>query len=214
MKTKLLLQSLFAFLPLWAQAQGTFIFDQQSSDESNWATGGNTIQTSQPTGQSFTPSFASVGFVRLQLFDLNRNNGVGATVYVNLRSDSINGPIISSTQPVTMPDSFGLPLNTGFMDFLFATPAALQPGNTYYFQPVVQSGDSWAVAGGSFNYPGGDEYLNGSPFPSDYWFREGIIVPEPSAAALMLFGGAFWLTKRGRFPKSKGSNHNFYTRQG
>jgi hypothetical protein len=181
---------IFALLPLVANAQGTFVFDQQSSDESNPATGGNTIQTSQPTGQSFVPSFAAVGFVRLQLFDINRNNGIGATIYVNIRSDSINGAIIGSTEPVTMPDNFGLPLSTGFIDFLFATPVPVQAGNTYFFQPIVQSGDSWAVAGGLFNYAAGDEYLNGTAFPSDYWFREGVIVPEPSSVALLLLGGA------------------------
>src|SRR5882762_9571744 len=92
--TKLLIA--FAFIPTLGNAQGTMIFDQQSSDESNGGVGLNVIQNAQPTGQSFTPSLDGVGFVRLHFFDMVRNNGTGAVVYVNLRSDSITGPIIDS----------------------------------------------------------------------------------------------------------------------
>src|SRR6266403_1893617 len=91
------LQQIFAFVPLIAKAQGTFVFYQQSSDESNGGSSANVSQTAQPTGQSFTPSLNGIGFVRLNLFDENRNNGLGATIYVNLRSNSITGPIIDST---------------------------------------------------------------------------------------------------------------------
>jgi hypothetical protein len=182
--------SLAVSSPFLVSAQGTMVFDQQSSDETNAGSSGNIIQNVQPTGQSFTPSLDGVGFVRLQFFDFNGNNGVGATVYVNLRSDSITGPIVDSTAPVALPDNFGLPLNSGFVTFFFPTEVPLQPGTKYYFQPVVQSGDQWVVAGGSFNYPGGDLYANGTAFSSDYWFREGIVVPEPSSCVLLLCGAA------------------------
>jgi hypothetical protein len=174
-------------LPLVASAQGTFVFDQQSSDESNGGSSANIIQDAQPTGQSFTPSLNGIRFVRLNLFDETRNNGIGATIYVNLRSDSITGPIVDSTGPVTLPDNFGLPLNTGFVTFLFPAEVPLQPGTKYFLQPVVQAGDLWGMFGASFGYPGGDLYANGIAFSSDYWFREGVIVPEPSAPLLVLF---------------------------
>jgi hypothetical protein len=181
--------ALAAVLPLLASAQGTMVFDQQSSDESNGGSSGNIIQNAQPTGQSFTPSLSGADFVRLNLWDENRSNGTGAIVYVNLRSDSITGPIIDSTAPVTLPDNFGLPLNTGYATFLFGSRVSLQPGVTYFLQPVVQSGDSWGIFGGIFNYPGGAEYAFGNPSSSaDYWFQEGIIVPEPSGFILFLFG--------------------------
>jgi hypothetical protein len=200
MKMKLLFKffTLSLLAPLLVSAQGTMVFDQQSSDESNGATAGNIIQDWQPTGQSFTPSLAGVRFVELQLFDAVRNNGVGATIYVNLRSGSLTGAIVDSTAPVALPDNFGLPLTSGFVTFLFANTVPIQPGDTYFLEPVVQSGDSWAVAGGSFNYPGGDEYLRGTAFPSDYWFREGVIVPEPSAIGLALVGAGVLLVRKSR----------------
>jgi len=179
---------ILAIVPLTTFAQGTFVFDEQSSDESNGGSSLNVIQTAHPTGQSFTPSLNGIGFVRLNLFDENRNNSQGATIFVNLRSDSITGSIISSTAPVTLPDNFGFPLNTGYATFFLPTDVPLQPGTKYFLQPVVQSGDLWGMFGGSFGYPGGDLYANGIPGSSDYWFREGVIVPEPSAVVLLVTG--------------------------
>jgi hypothetical protein len=135
-------------LPLLADAQGTFIFDQQSSDESNGGVGGVFIQTREPMGQSFTPSLAAIGFVRFNLYDQVRNNGTGAVVYVNLRSDSITGPIVDSTAPVSLPDNFG----PGFVNFFFPTNLPIQAGDQYYFQLVVQSGNLWTAIADSFNY--------------------------------------------------------------
>jgi len=201
MKAELVQKLLFTtaiFLPLLATAQGTFIYDQQSSDESNGGSVGNIIQNAQPTGQSFTPSLDGVGFVRLQLFDQNRSNSLGATVYVNLRSDSITGPIIGTSDPITMPDNFGIPLSSGFVTFFFPATVSIQPGTTYFFQPVVQSGDSWAILAGVFNYGGGAEYAFGSASSSaDYWFREGVVVPEPSIFSLGMLGTVgLWLGSR------------------
>ena len=121
---------------------------------------------------------------------------MGATIYVNLRSGSLTGQIVDSTAPVALPDNFGLPLNGGFVTFFFTNTVPVQPGTVYFFEPIVQSGDRWAVAGGSFNYPGGDEYLRGTPGPADYWFREGVIVPEPSPCVLLLCGAALWIRFR------------------
>jgi hypothetical protein len=178
-----------AFFPLLASAQGTMILDQQSSDEANGGNNLNIIQYAQPTGQSFTPSLNGIGFVRFNLFDQNRNNGMGAVVYVNLRSDAIDGPIMDSTAPVAIPDNFGLPLNTGYVTFLFANTVPLQPGVTYFLQPVVQSGDLVGIFAGAFNYPGGAEYAGGNrSATADYWFQQGIVVPEPSSFILFLFG--------------------------
>jgi len=201
MKTKILSHLIIAlaFLPTLGNAQGTMIFDQQSSDESNGGSSGNIIQNVQPTGQSFTPSLSGIGFVRLNLFDQTRNHGTGAVVYVNLRSDSITGPIVDSTAPVALPDNFGLPLNTGFVTFFFSTEVPLQPGVKYYLQPVVQSGDLWGIFGGAFDYAGGELYAQGqSTTLSDYWFREGIIVPEPSMVALLLAGAGIVVYARGK----------------
>src|SRR6266404_1497869 len=97
-----------SYAALAACGQGTFVYDQQSADESTGGGGVSVIQSNQPLGQSFTPSLSSVGFIRLFLIDGVRNNGLGATVYVNLREDSITGPVLGLSGPVFMPDNFGI----------------------------------------------------------------------------------------------------------
>jgi hypothetical protein len=104
-----------------------------------------------------------------------------------------------------MPDSYA-----GFENFFFSTPVTVTPGVTYYFQPVVESGDSWGIVSVfAFLFPGGTGYYDGQANPYyDLWFREGIVVPEPSSFALLLFGGGaaalvrFGKTKRGSGSKS------------
>jgi len=181
-------------------AQGSFVYDQQSSDENSPGEVVAGIQASQPIGQSFTPAFSSVGFIRLQLSDLNPGNGLGAAVYLNLRTDSINGPIIGSTDPVFLPDGFLGPNLTGFTNVFFNTPASVVPNTTYYFQPVVQSGDVIIIGRyiPASDYTGGTEFLQGLPGSDDLWFREGIFVPEPAALSLLFVGAsmAVWRHRR------------------
>jgi hypothetical protein len=179
------LQTLLLCLPICAHAQGTFSYDQQSADEANLIEGGVAIQSNQPVGQSFTPTFSSVGFIRLWLYDGAFPNGAPGTMYLNLRSDSINGTILGSTGLVALPAN-----STGFTDFLFGSPVSVQPGSTYYFQPVLQDSLSRGLNQANYAYSGGTLLLNGVPDPQghDLWFREGIIVPEPSNIALALSG--------------------------
>jgi hypothetical protein len=184
-----LIISLFS---ICVHSQGAFVYDQQSSDESN-ISGLISIQPFQPMGQSFTPTLPSVEFVRLALQDINFGNALGATLYVNLRSGSITGAVLAASSPVFMPDSF-----FGVTNFFFSPGASLTPGTTYYLQPVVQSGDVWGVAAyNGYNYTGGTEFLQGAPFGNnDLWFREGV-VPEPSSLSLVLLGvGAFVYRRR------------------
>jgi hypothetical protein len=181
----LTLQSLLMLSALAAHGQGTFIYDQQSATSQSFDYGAP-IQEQQPTGQSFTPTLSSVRFVQLEFGDSRPGNGVGATVYVNLRADSLTGTVLGSTDPVYMPDGF----RYGITNFFFATPVAVTPGTAYYFQPVVQSGDSlWDIINGPYNYPGGTLFANGVPNPNgfDAWFREGVI-PEPPSGLLVLAG--------------------------
>ena len=175
-----------------ARGQGTLIFDQQSSTNSEQAAGGAIIQQiATPYGQSFTPSLSAIQFIQLAFFDFNDGNGSGATVFVNLRSGAVNGAILAQTASVFMPDGFGRTgLNAAVTNFFFSEAIAVTPGDTYYFQPVVQSGDSWGLSAGEYMYPGGNTFAGGNPLPgSDYWFREGIFaVPEPSATWMFLVG--------------------------
>ena len=168
-----------------ALSQGTFMYDQQSStDESTPAFGsGVTIQTASPYGESFTPSLATIDFVRLKLNDSDPASGSGATLLIQLHSSSISGAIVASTTPVSLANGFA-----GTANFFFSAPVSV-PGTTYVFEPIVQSGEPWNVDAHELNYPGGTAIFQGSMLPgSDLWFREGIIIPEPTSASLILLG--------------------------
>ncbi|MDE3066742.1 MAG: hypothetical protein KGJ60_04235 [Verrucomicrobiota bacterium] len=198
------------FFALWfpaflAAGQGTFIYDQQSANESTffgvdfWH-----IELEQPMGQSFTPTSSSVGFISLVLED-PVSNGVGATVYLNLWAGSIGGTFLGSTAPVFIPDNFGtLPQYPGFTNFFFPTPVAVAPGTTYYFQPQLGSGsDNANVNYSTYSYSGGTMIRNGAPVPGwNLWFREGIyVVPEPAPSWLVLVSGVVLLYARHKHPK-------------
>jgi hypothetical protein len=176
-----------------AFGQGTFIYDQQSSTESDLGEEGFDIQFWQPLGQSFTPSLDRVGFIRMYLGRGSFNQG--AAIFLNLRTDSITGAVLASTSPVTLPVGF-----IGTVDFFFTNEVPLTPGITYYFQPKIQSGGPFSVSGDTFRYPGGNAFLQGiASRGDDLWFREGIIVPEPSVTALLVLGsGAFVYARRKR----------------
>ena len=98
---------------------------------------------------------------------------------VNLRSNAINGPIIGTTTPVSLADGF-----TGSVNYLFASAIAVVPNVTYFLQAVVQSGDNWGITALGDTYPAGVFYGGLTAFSgNDLWFREGIVVPEPTSAA-------------------------------
>ena len=73
-----------------AHGQGTLVADQQSGPNLG---NGLDIQTYSTIGQSFTLGLNSIGYVTLALADENSGNGLGAALYVNLLSGSINGTI-------------------------------------------------------------------------------------------------------------------------
>jgi hypothetical protein len=202
MKTPYLILCVASLTAFIANGQGTFIYDQQSATNQGGGLGAP-IQSQQPMGQSFTPTLSSVGFVKLEFYDKNPGNGLGATVYVNLWSGSIsNTTLLGSTGPIFMPDGFSFGSITNFS---FSTSISVTPGSTYYLQPFVQSGDnSWDVVGSSmFNYLGGTAIFNGSPdSSSDLWFREGVIdVPEPSSATMILLGSGLFHYARHKYKK-------------
>jgi hypothetical protein len=201
MKTKLAFAPAVVFFSVvWCiRGQGTFVYDQQSFASAIPPNIMHEIEANQPIGQSFTPTLSVVGFVQLELGDAIALNGVGASVYVNLRAGSITGTVLSSTDPVFMRDNF-----FGVTNFFFSTPAPVAPGTTYYLQPVVQSGDAWRVnTDFGNNYTRGTEYYQGAVLPNyDFWFREGTVVPEPSPAELLLVGsGVFFYVGRMRLKK-------------
>ena len=177
---------------LCARGQGTFFYDQQSSLNETpppYGSGGAMQAAIPPWGQSFTPTLSSIGFIRLMFDDGNVDDGLGATIYLNLRSGSTSGSIIGTTSSATMQNAFA-----GATTFAFPGAIPLAAGTTYYFEPVLQSGGTWNIQDGPYNYPGGSVFSGGSPVTaSDLWFREGIIVPEPSSPALLIIGGCTFL---------------------
>ena len=189
MKTLLPLSALLLASAGMAFGQGTFIYDQQSSP-SGYMQGASTFIQS---GQSFIPTFSSIQFIQLNFEDSNRSNGLGASVYLSLRSGSITGAVLATTAPVFLPDGFGYPNggntgnpNGGPTNFFFATPVIVTPGTTYYFDlNVISGGDAFLVDAYHYGYSNGQLFILGQPsIGNDMWFREGIIVPKPSKPVL------------------------------
>jgi hypothetical protein len=147
---------------------------------------GPTIQDLLPyTGQSFIPTLTAVNFIKLNFDDQNPNDGLGATLHLNLRSTSISGPILGTTASVSMTNGF-----TGVTTFLFPNTLSVTPGTTYYFDLDLESGGPWNVIVASYYYPFGNAYRQGISLPgSEYWFREGLyVIPEPSPIPLLVVG--------------------------
>jgi hypothetical protein len=178
------------------------MYDQQSASN-GLALSGYSINQGQPLGQGFTPTLSSVGFVELEF--VNSPTRTNATIYVNLWADSIGGTLLGSTAPVFFPANFVV----GPTNFFFAAPPSVTPGTQYYLQPVIQSGgnDSWTIQLDFYSYPD-PFYGHGVPLSNGQraWFREGILVPEPSSALLIL-AGACLLTGARRAQAKKCERH-------
>lgn len=205
MNTQILCLAILTSWTWTVDGQVIFLYDQQSVP-SDYDTGESSfpITANQPIGQSFTPALSSVGFVRLQMYDLSPSVEVGATVYINLWSGSLGGGgvLLGSTAPIFLPSGFGHGGTSPIVEetnFFFTVPIPVTPGRNYYLQPVVESGDDIAVSGNYFTYPGGSLFVQGAVQPNEsLWFREGIVVPEPSVLWLALFGSGVWFSLRNR----------------
>ena len=148
-----------------------------------------------PWGQSFTPSLDTVGFIAIPMDDYTGGFG-GATVWVDLLSGSISGPVIASSEPVNLTAGFN-----GTYYFIFSTPVPVTPGVQYFFVPQEAGGGTGVdILTDERNYPGAAFYANGIGNPRvDLLFREGTITPEPSSVVLlMLGGGALALFRRAK----------------
>jgi hypothetical protein len=165
-----------------AHGQGTLQFDQGVNPTN--APGGFVNIKPDPTGESFIPTFSSVGFVQFYLNDASPTQ-LGSTLLVDIWSGSLtNGVLLGQTAPVTVGNFLA-----GTTTFFFSSPVALTPGSTYYLQPIIQSGDSESIGLAPNNYANGMAFLSGAADPGgDLWFREGIVVPEPSSLYLAILG--------------------------
>jgi hypothetical protein len=209
MKLKLyLLQIAFLLAASLAWGQGTYVYDQQTTtgDVAPYYGAGRPIDFfdvfKSPWGQSFTPSLDTVGFIAIPMDDYTGGFG-SATVWVNLMSGSVTGPVIASSEPVYLTAGF-----SGTYYFIFSTPVPVTPGVQYFFVPQEAGGSTDAnIITGEYSYPGAAFYANGIADPRvDLLFREGtIITPEPSSVVLLLLGGgalALFRRVKGK-PKSR-----------
>ncbi len=175
-------------------AQGTMLVDQQSFD---LATG----STSTPVfgiGQSFTPSLTAIVYVQFGLAD-----NPGSSLFVNLRQNSMSGPIIGTSDTQLIPSNAHIPTT-----FFFSSSVTLTPGTQYFLEPVVVVNESQIAV--EISFPGTNPYPGGSALHGNIagnyslWFSEGIIVPEPSTWAISGLGLVVLLavsSKRKRVPK-------------
>src|SRR5262249_38318004 len=148
------------------------------------------IRLFSPIGQEFTPMFPFLDVVQLRTQDFGLpSNGIGASLFVNIRSDTITGAIIGTSQTLTLPDGFGAS-GSALTEFHFSSLVPLVPGNVFVIEIVVASGDDWGVGscGGlcGNTYPAGRQILLGVPQANnDLWFAEGTTVPEPTTIVLL-----------------------------
>jgi hypothetical protein len=206
-----LLAAMVIAASIQTHAQG-LVYDQQSASvpipTQTQGVDGLNIQEDQPLAQSFIPSLSAIGFAQLEFWDIPNNGNNGATVYVNLWTGSpdlrsgFNSTLLGSTAPVYMPNGFGAgsgPAGVGVTNFYFSTPITLTAGQTYYLQPIVQSGDDpWDIITIGNTYPNGQVFEDGGGFSTDFWFREGV-VPEPSTLALVGLSGLLVYALKRRF---------------
>jgi hypothetical protein len=209
MKTTILNLTVAIFIAASLQTHAqSFVYDQQSATSpaspiGNGNVDGIDIQPN-PLTQSFMPTLSAIGFVQFEFEDVPNNGNSGATVYVNLWTGSPNihsATLLGSTTPVYMPNGFVSDnlFVAGVTNFYFSTSIALTVGQTYYLQPVVLSGDNpWDIVTIGNTYPNGQLFANGLPGqPStDLWFREGVVVPEPTTLALFGLAGLLIVTRR------------------
>jgi len=88
------------------------------------------------------------------------------------------------------------PSGIGVTNFFFSTPVPVVPGTTYFLEVIVQSGDIWGLNTVPDLYSGGTMFYQGAAQPlQDLWFREGIIIPEPSTMALLITAGALFCAR-------------------
>jgi hypothetical protein len=129
----------------------------------------------------------AITFIRLNLNDHDPGDTFGAALYLNLRTNDMNGTILAASSAVSLTNGF-----TGPVSFFFSSDVPLTPNATYAYEIVLQAGSGpWNVSGAEYFYPGGTSFFNGVPNgASDQWFREGVIVPEPSSAGLILLAAA------------------------
>ncbi|MCK5133705.1 MAG: hypothetical protein KAR40_16320 [Candidatus Sabulitectum sp.] len=125
------------------------------------------IATFSPFGQEFTPSLNCLEIVELEVSNFMSDP---ARLTINIRSDSITGLLVGTSNTVTIQGYY-----TGKSTFLFF-PVELQPGSKYIIELIRTEGNAGIGGYSPAGYPSGCAVLWGVPYDEiDLWFREGVI---------------------------------------
>ncbi len=119
-----------------------------------------------PMGQEFTPSLPALDTVELLTSGL-----ATATLQINIRENTINGPIVGTSLPVDV----SIPSSTGntVTHFAFPSLVSLVPSKLYVIELLTLSGDMWIGLTGN-TYLGGALIEQGQRTTFDLWFKEGL----------------------------------------
>lgn len=164
-------------------------------DQQNTAASSGTCSTywCGQLAQSFTPSLPGITWAE---FTFVNSDELSMTIQLDVRAGSLGGITLGSTTG-TVPSSGGV------FHFDFASTIPLTPGQLYVLVPVQFAGEAQAVVLTGNSYFGGTAIIQNSVAPgNDFWFREGVSVPEPAPLLLLGAGAAALLLLRRRFHRS------------
>ena len=176
-KNRNLLSGLFVAF-LCGVSSPAFSADQLNPDQENLVTissSWNAVHLA-PIGQEFVSDHPGLDAVELLLANTDMLSPFPADVTINIREGSIDGPVLGTSLPVSLPFT-----TAGVVQFLFQSSVRTLPNRTYVIEIVVSpGGGNVGVSGGwTGNYSRGRLILQGDPIPmsdnSDLWFRVGEI---------------------------------------
>ena len=132
--------------------------------------GAYSVSFYQPIGQEFLPSYSQVDVVDLYLIASITNDST--QVRVRLHHDTIDGPIVGTSDVVTLRQTMD-----GVVRFTFAPPAPTTPTERHVIEVEFVGGAQNTMLGGgdSNGYAPGRPVLSGQfLMPNDFWFRTGV----------------------------------------
>ena len=157
------------------------LVDQSSAVDTSRA-GWWSIKTLGPIGQTFRPSFAGLDAIELWTEDQwdAECSGVGARLQVKLHEATIDGPLVSTSSPVILPDCF-----KGITFFGFPSLIPVTRDKVYVIEVIVTSGDNWGVVWQQLpdSYLRGESVVLGASGVTDIGFQEGLRNSTPLTEA-------------------------------
>jgi hypothetical protein len=150
--------------------------------------------------QEFRPALSGLDAVELRMIDRGVDDTDGAQVFVRIRWFGLTGPIVGTSDLLSLPDQFGVATDGGIVTLTFPKRLMLTPDEPYFIEVNQLRGDNFHVGyTGLFDYYDRGHMWAGYPTPmpqetDDLWFRTGL-VPEPSGltlavSSLFLLGAA------------------------